>query len=81
MQDGDATYSYTINHSINVLNEMLEQKMVRGRLWSARSPELNLVIFMWGNLKYKANPGEWNNLFKRPKVSLRAERIQYGHLL
>jgi hypothetical protein len=58
MQDG-AT-AHTAIYSINVLNEVFENRLISRGLWPARSPYLNLCDFyLWGNLKdkvYSNNP-------------------------
>jgi hypothetical protein len=52
MQDG-AT-GHTGNYSINVLNEVFEDRLISGGLWPARSPDLNPCDFyLLGNLKDK----------------------------
>jgi inhibitor of nuclear factor kappa-B kinase subunit alpha len=53
MQDG-AT-AHTATYSINVLNEVSEDRLISRRLWPARSPDLDPCDFyLWGNLKDKA---------------------------
>jgi hypothetical protein len=53
MQDG-AT-AHTATYSINVLNEVFEDRLISRRLWPAWSPYLNSCDFyLWGNLKDKA---------------------------
>jgi hypothetical protein len=58
MQDG-AT-AHTATYSINVLNEVFENRPISRGLWRARSPDLNPCDFyLWGNLKdkvYSNNP-------------------------
>jgi hypothetical protein len=58
MQDG-AT-AHTDAYSINVLNEVFEDRLISRRLRPARSPDLNACDFyLWGNLKdkmYSNNP-------------------------
>jgi hypothetical protein len=58
MQDG-AT-AHTATYSINVLNEVFENRLISRRLWPARCPDLNPCDFyLWGNLKdkvYSNNP-------------------------
>jgi hypothetical protein len=52
MQDG-AT-AHTADYSINVLNEVFEDRLISRRLWPARSPDQNPCDFyLWGNLKDK----------------------------
>jgi hypothetical protein len=50
----------TATYSINVLNEVFEDRLVSHGLWPARSPCLNPCDFyLWGNLKdkvYSNNP-------------------------
>jgi hypothetical protein len=46
---------HTANYSINVFEEVLEDRLVSRRLWSARSSDLNTSDFyLWGDLKNKA---------------------------
>jgi inhibitor of nuclear factor kappa-B kinase subunit alpha len=58
MQDG-AT-AHTATYSINVLNEVFENRLMSHGLWPARSPDLNPCDFyLWGNIKdkvYSNNP-------------------------
>jgi hypothetical protein len=58
MQDG-AT-AHTATYSINVLNEVFENRLINRGLWPARYPDLNPCDFyLWGNLKdkvYSNNP-------------------------
>jgi hypothetical protein len=58
MQDG-AT-AHTATYSVNVLNEVFENRLRSRWLWLARSPDLKLCDFyLWGNLKdkvYSNNP-------------------------
>jgi hypothetical protein len=58
MQDGAAAHTATC--SINVLNEVSENRLISRGLWPARSPALNPCDFyLWGNLKdkvYSNNP-------------------------
>jgi hypothetical protein len=57
MQDG-AT-AHTAICSINVLNEVFEDRLISHGLWPARSPDLNPCdIYLWGNIKDKMY---WNN--------------------
>jgi hypothetical protein len=52
MQDG-AT-AHTATYSINVLNEVFDNRLISHRLWPARSPDLNPCDFyLWRNLKDK----------------------------
>jgi hypothetical protein len=45
--------AHTHNYYINVLNKVLEDRLI-SRLWPARSPGSNLCDFcLWGNLKSK----------------------------
>jgi hypothetical protein len=37
----DGAIAHTANYSINVLNEMFEDRLISRRLWPARSPGLN----------------------------------------
>jgi hypothetical protein len=58
MQDGDT--AHTATYSINVLNEVFEDRLISRGLWPARSPDLNPCYFyLWRNLKdkvYSNNP-------------------------
>jgi hypothetical protein len=58
MQDG--TTAHTAIYSINVLNEVFEDRLISCGLWLARSPDLNPCdIYLRGNLKdtvYSNNP-------------------------
>jgi inhibitor of nuclear factor kappa-B kinase subunit alpha len=52
MQDG-AT-AHTVTYSINILNEVFEDRVISCGLWPARSPDLNPCDFYpWVNLKDK----------------------------
>jgi hypothetical protein len=54
MQDG-AT-AHTATYSINVLNDVFEDRLISRGLWPARSSDLNPCDFYpWGNLKDKVN--------------------------
>jgi hypothetical protein len=58
MQDGATANTDT--YSINVLNEVFENRLISRGLWPARSPDFNPCdIYLWGNLKdkvYSNNP-------------------------
>jgi hypothetical protein len=58
MQDGATAHAAT--YSINVLNEVFEDRLISRGLWPARSPDLYTCDFyLWGNLKdkvYSNNP-------------------------
>jgi hypothetical protein len=58
MQDGAA--AHTATYSINVLNEVFENRLISRGLWPTRSPDLNPCDFyLLGNLKdkmYSNNP-------------------------
>jgi hypothetical protein len=54
MQDG-AT-AHTAIYSINVLNEVFEDRPISHGSWPTRSPDLNPCDFyLWGNLKDKVH--------------------------
>jgi inhibitor of nuclear factor kappa-B kinase subunit alpha len=52
--------AHTATYSINVLNEVFEDRLISCGLWPARSPDLNPCDFyLWRNLKdkvYSNNP-------------------------
>jgi hypothetical protein len=56
----DAATAHTAAYSINVSNEMFENRLISRGLWPARSPGLNpCEFYLWGNLKdkvYSNNP-------------------------
>jgi hypothetical protein len=56
----DCATAHTATHSINVLNEVFENRLISRGLWPSRSPNLNPCDFyLWGNLKdklYSNNP-------------------------
>jgi hypothetical protein len=58
MQDGAA--AHTATYSINVLNEVFENRLISRGLWPARSPDLYPCDFyLWGKQKdkvYSNNP-------------------------
>jgi hypothetical protein len=51
----DGATAHTANYSINILNEVFEDRLISCRFWPARSPNLNLCdLNLWGNIKDKA---------------------------
>jgi hypothetical protein len=81
MQDG-AT-AHTANYSMNVLNELFEDRLISRGLWPARSPDSNSCDFyLWGNLKdkvYSNNPptlGELKQSIRETITSIEASELK-----
>jgi hypothetical protein len=69
MQDGATAHIAT--YSINVLNEVFENRLISRGLWPTRSTDLNPCDFyLWGNLKDKVYSNNPHTLFE-PKQSIR----------
>jgi hypothetical protein len=46
----DSAIAHIANYSINVLNEVSEDRLISHKLWPARSPNLNpCALYLWGN--------------------------------
>jgi hypothetical protein len=58
--------AHTATYSINVLNEVFEDRLTSRELRPARSPDLNLCDFyLWGNLKDKEYSNNSHTLVER----------------
>jgi hypothetical protein len=63
MQDG--AKAHITYYSMNVLNEVFEDRLINCRLWSARAPDLNPYNFyLWGNLENKVHSNSLQTLYE-----------------